>query len=375
MQTEAEKALSKTKIDVMSRPDCVFFAAVMLGMKHIFDDTMPTAYTTGYVCGYNTSFFLKQPPIKRGGLVLHETLHPVLMHVLPERRGDRDPKIWNMAGDYVINIMVKKCGFDIPDGGLYDMKYDGWFTEQVYDELVAQGVQPSKDFMEDIREGPDKGPGAAALKEHIDDLLIQAVMQARKTAEGAGSIPGSVEFYVNGLLEPIIPWHRILRFVTRALAKDDYSMRRPNKRFMPNYYLPSLFSEKVGEVAIGTDTSGSVTDDAYNHYVSETYAVLRTLRPDAIKFLQFDTTLKDPVTVRSVADFKKVKFTGRGGTDVLPLLKWAEENKPRVLVVFSDGDFGKHPKAHHNPGCPVIWIVHDNKNFTVPFGQVIPFNI
>lgn len=361
---EANKALEKSKIMLMQSKNAVFFCHVMLSLKHIWDATQPTAYTDGRVIGYNPEFFLLQSTAERIGLMLHETLHVALFHVC--RTGDFDPLIFNMAADYVINLMIIEAGFKLPKGGLYDKKYAGMSTEEVYVLLKKENVQPPKEFMLDIKGKEDPQD----LKNDIDEILIQAVLQSEASSDKAGSVPQEIQFYVDGLVNPVIPWNRLMKSYMTQFAKDDYSYQRINKRFMPEYLLPSLYSEKVCDIAVGTDVSGSVTDLEYTHYCAETMALLKWLKPGKTHFIQFDTNIKSVYELNSLADFSKVEFTGRGGTRIDPLMEWAKENKPACLIVFSDGDFSK-PSV--DPKIPVLWIVHSTRPFKPPFGKVIPF--
>ena len=72
----------------------------------------------------------------------HECWHVAFQHL--SRRNDRDPVLWNVAGDYVINHMLMKAGFQIPTGGLIDAQYDEkWSTDQVYDHLKKENHTPN----------------------------------------------------------------------------------------------------------------------------------------------------------------------------------------------------------------------------------------
>ena len=59
---------------------------------------------------------------------------------------------------------------------------------------------------------------------------------------------------------PRIPWQRVFRqFVGQAIANDDYSLRRPNRRFVvEDMVVPSMHAERVGQVVIALDTSASM---------------------------------------------------------------------------------------------------------------------
>lgn len=364
---KANKALENTKIAMMVSSNAVFFSAVMLAMKHVWDADHPTAYTNGKVIGYNPSFFMETTDAQKVGLMLHETLHVAFMHVC--RGSNFDPKRYNIAADYVINLIITDAGFELPDGALYDKQYKDMSTEEVY-ALLPKKIEPPPNFMLDIVCPGEDEKELDKLKNTLDDILVQAALQSEASEDKPGSVPGDVQFYIDGLLKPIIPWHRLMKSFFTQFTKDDYSYQKINKRFMPDFLLPSLYSEKVCNVAVATDTSGSVTDYQYSHYCSETHSLLRWLKPDMTHFIQFDSTIKSVYELKNLKDFSAVEFTGRGGTRVDPVMQWALENKPACLIVFSDGDFRK-PTI--NPRVPVLWIVHDKPDFKAPFGKVIHF--
>jgi predicted metal-dependent peptidase len=71
---------------------------------------------------------------ERRFVIAHEILHAALRH--DTRLDDRDPWLWNIATDYVINgWLVKMALGRLPDGGLHDPQLTGWSAEEVYDRL------------------------------------------------------------------------------------------------------------------------------------------------------------------------------------------------------------------------------------------------
>ena len=131
-------------------------------------------------------------------------------------------------------------------------------------------------------------------------------------------------------------------------------------------------SEKLINLAIAVDSSGSVSDDEFKRFVSEASGILRMLQPEEMTLIQFDTSLRSVDVLKSMKDLSQVTFTGRGGTKIGPVLEWAKEAKPQLLLVFSDGYFNW-------PGdtlkYPVVWLIHNNKAFTAPFGTVIHYEV
>ena len=64
------------------------------------DDWCPTAATDGRKFYYNSEFLAKMPQKQLEFLMGHEVLHCVYDHM--GRRGERDPRIWNIADDYCV---------------------------------------------------------------------------------------------------------------------------------------------------------------------------------------------------------------------------------------------------------------------------------
>ena len=85
-----------------------------------------TAATDGRSFFYNRDFVNKCSMKETQFLVGHEIGHCVLDHF--SRRGDRHAKIWNFAGDFVINLMLVEG--KVGDSG--EASYKVWMTETEY---------------------------------------------------------------------------------------------------------------------------------------------------------------------------------------------------------------------------------------------------
>ena len=375
---DSKLAIGKAKIHLMSAKNSAFLSHCCLSMEHIFDPTVKRAATDGYRCFYNEDFFMSISPAERVGLMLHETLHPAMQHF--ERQGDRKLKPWNEAGDYSINEFILSNGFKLPPNHLHDHMYDGWLVEKIYNDIVKNQKEQKGDEHEDMKPtgkgGDPKEPqtpeAARELKAHWDDILIQASIADRMAKDAPGSIPGSIQVYLDGLLNPEIPWNRVLASYMSQMSKTSYTMRKTNRRYRPKFMLPTRWSEKICDIMVGVDTSCSVTDLQFHHFVSETAAIIRNLRPETTTFVQYDTSIKSIAKLRDLRDLASVDFKGRGGTCVSPLLDHAIETKPALLIIFTDAyhEGGTLPK----PRCPVIWIVNNNTNFEPQFGRHIEYN-
>jgi predicted metal-dependent peptidase len=359
-----EQALSKAKIELMSRPDSAFFTTVLFSLRFKWDEDCATAYTNGTVIGMSPTFFMELNHEERVFLLLHEAMHVAYSHML--RLHDREGGKWNVAADHVINLMLLERGFKMPKDGLADPQYSGMSTEEVYNLLPDQKNNP-EDM--DLREPTDP---TEEVQQQIQDIVVRASIQSKIDQDGIGAIPGEIQIFINKLLDPKLPWYRILQKYIKTMAKSDYSFRKPNRRYFPKHYLPSLYSETMINIAIAVDTSGSVSPSDFTVFISEVNSILRMMKPEKITLVQFDTEIKSVDTICNVHDLSKVVFTGQGGTYINPVIEWANENKPQLLLVFSDGGFRFYEET---TDVPSIWVIHNNPNFKSVMGKTIHYSI
>ena len=377
-QEQLNKLLNQAKIGLMSTPESVFFSTILFGMKFVWDDTCPTAWTTGLKLGFNRSFFLRCTPDERIGVLVHECYHVAAMHII--REGSREHDLFNRAADHVTNLDLESRGFRLPSFRLADPRFIGMGTEEVYNVLFAekqQGEPQQPNGMDDLRQPGEGEDGEAPMsgedvKRALDDILIRAVVQSKMAGEKPGTIPGEIEVYLDKLLNPKLPWQTILRKWLKSLGKYDYSWKRPNRRFQPQHYLPSLWSEgAMVDFQAWVDISGSETDDDFQRFISELAGILRMMKPKKIELGQFDTCIKSITTVRSVKELENVEFHGRGGTIITQVLDHIEKTRPKVAMIFTDGGFRMdRSKCSTN----VLWMIHDNPNWTAPFGKIIHYS-
>lgn len=361
---ENSHALSKAKIQLMARSDTAFFTTVCFSLKHVWDDKIPTACTNGKEIRFNPKFFMALSQEERVFLLVHESMHVAYLHMV--RLQTRDHRKWNIAADYVINLQLVERGFKIPAMGLLDHKYAGMSTEQVY-KLLPENPSEKCDM--------DLQPGEADeenMTQEIKDILVRAQIQSKMSGDKPGTIPGDIQIFLDRLLKPKLPWNRILQKYVNVFCKSDYSFRKPNRRFFPRQHLPSLHGEKLMDLTIAVDTSGSVSDHDFHVFVSEVASILRMMKPEKMTLLQFDTEIKSVDKIKDLADLTRCKFTGRGGTLINPVLDWANTNKPQLLLVFSDGGFrfyGTQTKSE------TLWIIHNDtkERFKAPFGKTIHY--
>lgn len=121
------------------------------------DDNTKTAATNGKRIRFGTKF---SNAVSDGDLtfvLLHELLHIALCHHV--RRGVRNPELWNVACDFVVNLILVEAGFKVPTGALLNYKWKGKSEEQIYSALKDEGGGHQPPPPEE--EGEDEGEGGS----------------------------------------------------------------------------------------------------------------------------------------------------------------------------------------------------------------------
>lgn len=381
MSEEALKlAMVKARVTFLRKPETMFLSTVCFMLKLVYNPAIGTGATNGTDLIIAPDFFMKLPEAQRVTLLAHETFHVVLQHCMIMKNFPNKKK-FNFAADYVINCFLVEAGFAPITGWLYDAKWKGMSTQDVYRALpddpdaldgLMPGCGPVDEHLPAGGTTTDGKPmDEAMVGREITNIINTAAAVATKGNQ-PGSIPGVVEVFLERLKKPKLPLSQHLRKFFTALAKNDYTWKRLNRRMMP-MLLPGLSGNKLTEIAFAYDMSGSVSSKDTTRYQSELVGVLKFLRPDKLRLVQFDTSIRADDVITSLSSLANIKLVGRGGTDINPLMEWAKKHKPTALVVFTDGEYS-HPEI--NPGIPVLWVVHGyrKEQFRCNFGTIIRFD-
>ena len=382
MDKDIKEILSVGKLRLMRTRDTAFFAHILLQLNEEFDTHgVQSCGVDGRSIVYNSDFIrsLKSPD-ELMFLLMHEIMHIVLEHISPMRRNGRDPQKWNVAGDYVINAELVSAGYTMPEGGLYDKKYEGLLTEEVYDMLPEGMEMPEgqSDIIEiggDASEGSESSSGGSKpiTEQELKDLITGAYTAQVMAKGDMGKLPGMVKRLVDSWLNPKLPWQNILQRFLNETSNDDFSWKKMNRRMLPHgIYMPSMTGEGLSRIDFAIDVSGSISDKEFHLFTSEVAGVLTQFDPKEIGIMQFDSTHLGTDIVRSIEDFRKVEYLGGGGTCLVDTLQEFKNSPAEALIIFTDGYLSTNLQA---PTRPVIWCVYDNADFKQAFGQLIHFKL
>lgn len=285
-------------------------------------------------------------------VVAHEVLHAGLCH--SSRRKGRDPYLWNVACDFVINDWLVTMGVGIaPEGGLlFDEELRGWAAEDIYLRLASD--LRIRRRLSTLRGGDcdmlNDAPGRffTDREEFCRRALLQGLDYHQ--ASGRGTLPEGLVEAIRTLNQPPIPWQaKLAEWIQERfpLPERRRTYVRPSRRQSATPDIPrARYVEPEDERATRTfgviiDTSGSMQRAELGKALG---AVVSYSQAQAVKYVRLvycDATPYDEgfVTIDSLAT--RVSVRGRGGTvlqSAISLLETGQDfPKDCPILIITDG--------------------------------------
>ena len=390
---EAKISLARTIV----RHKGPYYSKSMLSLVFMpMNDIGTMCLTSNLILGYSPEWSLMATPPVLAADVVHEINHFLRRHF--ERRGDRDPRLVNVAGDLAINPDLIAAGWELADEkterpAILPKHYgfpDGLSMEAYY-ALLAQSEQAQhksnkalKELLEKIRDGAggtghgDCGgiahgvaisaaerelealPGVGRSKAEIRSVEILADKQIKDyiAQKGRGSVPAALIRDVENRKEiSRIRWQdvlaRVIRTATGQLMMGDMdpSYIRPSRRsFAMGTVLRPSYVTRLPEIAIVRDTSGSMGEEQLTACVRESYSIVKSVGIDDIWYTDADAAVAMPWKRVNKEFFNTLSTaSGGGGTNFGPAIKDAQRLHPRPdLLIYctdGDGDAGDPPRG------------------------------
>jgi predicted metal-dependent peptidase len=152
-------------------------------------------------------------------------------------------------------------------------------------------------------------------------------------------------------------------FVASATESNlDYTMKRISKRFGTR---PGTRKEDVLNIAVAVDTSGSVCDEQLTKFFNEINWIWRN--GAVITMYEADADIGRSYPYRGKFNGQ---VTGRGGTDLNPVLREVE-GKYDALIYFTDFEA---PPLERQFRIPTLWVIHSSISpdaYPCDWGRVI----
>ncbi|MFI9759652.1 hypothetical protein ACIHFB_17105 [Streptomyces sp. NPDC051963] len=310
-------------------------------------------------------------------VLAHEMLHAALRH--GDRCGPRDPYLFNVACDYVVNGWLNEMQVGLmPDGLLHDPDLKGLAAEEVYDRIAVDLRRIRRlstlrgKGVGDILGGPLGSPRDYV---DLDEFYRRGLCQGLDLHQGQerGHLPGGLIEEIRALSHPPLPWDAQLarwfdEFVPRPEPVRSYA--RPSRRQSSTPDIPRAGRyfppEEIARCTFGVvlDTSGSMDRTLLGKALGAiaSYAEARDVPAARVVFCDAAPHDAGFVPVTEIAG--RVRVHGRGGTVLQPgidLLHRADDFPPGApVLVITDG------------WCDTLRVRREHA-YLIPEGARLPF--
>ncbi|NEB05428.1 hypothetical protein [Streptomyces sp. SID13726] len=310
-------------------------------------------------------------------ILAHEMLHAALRH--GDRRGARDPFLFNVACDYVINGWLTEMEVGtMPEGLLHDPQLAGLSAEEVYDRIAGDLRRQRRlatlrgKGVGDILGGPLGSP-----RDHVDldEFYRRGLCQGLDLHQqkDRGHLPGGLVEEIRALSHPPLPWDaRLARWFDEFVPspRPVRSYARPSRRQSSTPDIPRAGRyfppEEIARCTFGVvlDTSGSMDRTLLGKALGAiaSYAGARDVPAARVVFCDAAPHDAGYLPVTEIAG--RVRVRGRGGTVLQPgidLLHRADDFPPGApVLVITDG------------WCDVLRVRREHA-YLIPKGARLPF--
>lgn len=333
-----------------------------------------TVGTDGARLLFNPPFLLglyhKSPTAVRRGY-LHILLHCLFLHLFQK---PAEPRLWDLACDMAAEHLIERQ--NLPRLALepspvrakcFAIMGENPRSVQQISDLLYKGAFPfAFDQLENAFCFDDHALWREAdggLRKTWERALTHAG-EGRSGQGRAGTLAGGDAETLNIPRRGAYNYRRYLqRFTVQReeaeldLNSFDYIFYHLGMERYGNMPLlePLEYKEgnKLEELVIAIDTSGSCSRETVSRFLSETYAILGSsenfFRRMTVYLIQCDCMVQSVSVIRSPEDWtrqsRQIVIQGRGGTDFTPVFRYVEKLRAgkklknlRALLYFTDGD-------------------------------------
>lgn len=313
-------------------------------------------------------------------VIAHELLHVGLRH--DARRRGRDPFLWNVACDYVINGWLVEMGVGtLPNfGALYDAELKALSADAIYDRLAVDLRRNRKlatfrgfgqgDMVRGDAHDWWHREDAVSLDDFYRRALAQGLVYHQEQARGL--IPAALVEEIRALDRPPIPWDvELARWFDEHFSplERERTYSRLSRRQSatpdiprPRYVMAAEEADRTFGVVL--DTSGSMDRNLLAKCLGTiaSYCTARDVRRVRLVFCDAAAYDQGYVAAEDIAGLVKVK--GRGGTVLqagIDLLERADDfPEAGPILIITDG------------ACDRLRIRREHA-FLLPVGRSLPF--
>lgn len=240
---------------------------------------------------------------------------------------------------------------DLPNGETFE-----WYLENMKDN------EKVKELME--FDGHPLWAESETDKELLRERVRQAVNHAANKTRAAGLMTGDLELLIGKLNKNSVDWRAQLK---RFIARSDESKRESSRKKRNRRYGITIPGEvKIDDLHIGVaiDTSGSISDETLQQFMSEIAQVARYAK---VTVAEVDSEIKNTYIFKPK---KEYAVAGRGGTCYQPAFDFFNKESINGLIYFGDMDCYDNEEIK-KPKYPVLWAVFGEQSPPVDWGSRI----
>lgn len=381
-------SISKAIVDLFETE--MFYAEIISQMRRVVNPSLPAA---AGVCiknkielhinlkgfdmnGEHIPGFDDVDPKTRVAILKHECEHILRGHI--SRMKEYAPEVFvnkdvadviinqqkhmalNIAADCAINYGIPELNqggyaypkrFELQDGETFE-----WYMDQLKDNEKMKNVTHYDDH--------SLWKESEGAKEVVNEKIRQAVNKAAKNTRAAGKMTADQELIVQKFNEGhSVNWKQQLkRFIAHSVeVKIESSKKKRNRRY--GILFPGEVKVEDLHIGVVTDSSGSVSDEAYSQFLNEI---------DNIAKYAKITMVDADCEVKNVQKYKKGmprQRRGYGGTAYQPAFDYFNKDKTvDAVIYFGDMDSSDEPTK---PKYPVLWSIVGSQEPPAKFGSKI----
>lgn len=384
----AEQIINKAIQEVVFKYNA--FAPIISSFRIVYTDTIPTMGVDKYArLAVNPEFAVTNQAYMKG-IIIHEVLHIFFGHTNDTRSklaytdDEEHNRIANIAEDCAINQFISE---NLPKGAILPETLREMLgveciayresAEYYYDEIMKNAktkpisvkmLQNGTCSTDEMNTGKMQDALGKMGVEHMsqEEINDSVVSAAKEISKSQGRQYGGLVDFARELMNPKVDWRPLLQATIRNAEKKVWNIhakqtfKRVSRR-SGQILIPKRYGQKIS-VALTFDTSGSISMDMVNQFLSE---VKNCMKYSEIKECALWHTENYWYGSAEQLEQDIEKVFQSGGTSSVCVEEAAKHCKADLGFTFTDGYWDDDPQKPE--GCKVksmnaiIWDGNDIK--------------
>lgn len=376
----AEETINKAIQEIVFKYNA--YAPIISSFRIVYTDIVPTIGVDKYARLAVNPEFVVNNQAYMNGIIIHEVLHVFFGHTTDTRsklaytEDEQHNRIANIAEDCAINQFITE---DLPEkavnpstlkemtGASHAASYNE--SAEYYYDYIMENMEKEEEKTTDMTNATcstDK-MGNGDVQDALDRMGVEHISQeevnervldtAQQIMKSQGYQYGGLKQFAAEMMDPKIDWRPLLQATIRNAEKKVWSIhskqtfKRVSRR-SNHILIPKRYGQKIS-VALSFDTSGSISSDMVNQFLSE---VKNCMQYSEIKECALWHT--DNYWYGSPDELERSieKIFESGGTDEKCMGEAEHHCKADLYIHFSDGFHGENYGFEYpHKNIEIVW--------------------